>query len=427
MTMKSDTQQVYPELADHVLRILQGSLPAQGDQPDNILVCHEWDNTVRWQAGERLHHLFEQRVDRFLTDAESEAGHLAVETPQGQWTYLQLDERANQVARLLLSQGLKSGDVIGLLFDKSVHSYTSMLAVLKINAAYVPLDPAFPEDRIAFIADDASLKVILTLAQYEPLTQESTLPACCLDMLAETIEAFPRHRLTKEETGQPVSELCYIIYTSGSTGRPKGVPIDQESICNFVRVAAEVYGYQVTDRVYQGLTIAFDFAVEEIWVPLVVGATLLPNQTGSSLLGEDLSHFLLDNQITAMCCVPTLLATIEEDVPDLRLLIVSGEACPQDLIMRWSAPERRILNAYGPTETTVTATLAVARPDEPVTIGKPLPTYSVIILEPGTENVLPFGEEGEIAVAGVGVARGYLNRDEQTRQAFIQDFLQMLF
>jgi len=247
--------------------------------------------------------------------------------------------------------------------------------------------------------------------------------AICLDAASAQIDGQPNRRLVRQETGQPVNELCYIIYTSGSTGRPKGVPIEHASICNFVRVAAEVYGYRSTDKVYQGLTIAFDFAVEEIWVPLITGATLIPNQTGGSLLGQDLADFLSLHGVTALCCVPTLLATIDVPLPDVRLLIVSGEACPTDLINRWHHSQRTILNAYGPTETTVTATVATLRPGEPVTIGQPLPTYSVVILAPDTNRVLPFGEEGEIAIAGIGVARGYLNREEQTRKAFIPDFI----
>lgn len=390
---------------------------------EQVLVCPDWDNRVRWQSGERLHHLFEQRCDQFQQAGDS--GHLAVDSAEGQWSYLQLDQQANQLARYLQALGYGAGDVIGLLFDKSANSYLAMLAVSKIHAAYVPLDPSFPADRIAYIATDAGLKTILTLARYRDLLATADLPTVCVDDAATTIRTQASTRLTIQETGQPVSELCYIIYTSGSTGRPKGVPIEQASICNFVRVAAEMYGYTPADRVYQGLTIAFDFAVEEIWVPLAVGATLLPNQTGSSLLGSDLADFMLHHRVTAMCCVPTLLATIDQDIPYLRLLIVSGEACPQDLLARWYSPQRRILNAYGPTETTVTATLSFPKPGQTITIGKPLPTYSVVILEPGTENVLPFGKEGEIAVAGVGVARGYLNREDQTRKAFIQDFLHL--
>ena len=401
--------------------ILQGGIPEQDHQVDNLLVCHDWDNTLRWKPGERLHHLFEQRVDQFL--AHNDVEHLAVDSSEGTWTYAALDQQANQVARYLIRQGLGAGDIVGLLFDKSVYSYVSMLAVLKIHAAYVPLDPAFPEERIAYIAADAGFSSVLTLMQYQPLILGTRLSALCLDDPSKGMDQLATSRLTCGEVRPPVNELCYIIYTSGSTGQPKGVPIDQASICNFVRVAGEVYGYQSSDRVYQGLTIAFDFAVEEIWVPLFVGATLLPNQTGSSLLGSELAEFLQKHRITAMCCVPTLLGSLDETLPDLRLLIVSGEACPQDLITRWYRPERTIINAYGPTETTVTATISWPKPGEPVTIGKPLPTYSVVILEPGTEKVLPFGEEGEIAIAGVGVARGYLNREAQTKKSFIKDFL----
>lgn len=392
----------------------------QTESAANILVCQERDNAVRWRPGERLYQLFEQRCDLFSQSGDTQ--HLAVIGDDRSWSYGELDGRANQLARYLKQQGLGAGDIIGLLFDKSVHSYVSMLAVLKIHAAYIPLDPGFPRDRIAFIAGDAGLRAILTLSRYRTLGESAASAIICVDEAAPHIDAQPRDRLNKNNAGA-ADELCYIIYTSGSTGRPKGVPIGHAAICNFVRVAAEVYGYQSTDRVYQGLTLAFDFAVEEIWVPLVLGATLVPNQTGSSLLGQDLTAFLRTRNITAMCCVPTLLATLDEPPPDLRLLIVSGEACPGDLIARWHHPQRTILNAYGPTETTVTATLATLNPYEPVTIGRPLPTYSIVILVPHAEQALPFGEAGEIGIAGIGVAQGYLNRDEQTRKAFIHDFL----
>ena len=172
------------------------------------------------------------------------------------------------------------------------------------------------------------------------------------------------------------------------------------------------------------MTIAFDFSVEEIWVPWVAGATLVPKPAGSSLLGMDLHAFLAERKITALNCVPTLLATIEEDLPDLRFLLVSGEACPQDLIARWYRPNRRFLNVYGPTEATVTATWTELHPDRPVTIGQPLPTYTTVILDPENPfHALPHGEIGEIGIAGIGLATGYLNRDDLTDKAFIPDFL----
>ncbi|BFM05226.1 Pls/PosA family non-ribosomal peptide synthetase [Halioxenophilus aromaticivorans] len=385
-----------------------------------LLVQTDFNNHSRWQPGLRMHHLFETKVDEFIGSGQSD--HLAVDSQEGCLTYPQLDARANQLAHWLMQQGYGPGDVIALLLDKSAWSYIAMLAVQKIHAAYVPLDPSFPQDRIDFIVEDAKVRLLLTQKQFgEPLT-ELDIAVIALDDISQALAQCSSLRPALANAACD-SQLAYIIYTSGSTGKPKGVPISQANIVNFIAVACEVYGYQSNDRVYQGLTIAFDFAVEEIWVPLAVGATLLPNQTGSSLLGDDLHTFLQTNQATAMCCVPTLLQTIDQDLPALRLLIVSGEACPRDLIERWWSPQRAILNAYGPTETTVTATLKFSQPGEAVTIGKPLPTYTVLVLDPDTQALLPMGQEGEICVAGIGLAQGYLNRPEQTAKAFIPDHI----
>ncbi len=357
------------------------------------------------------------------------SGQLAVDAGYIVLTHDQLDAWANQLARYLLAQGARPGDRIGLLFDHAVHSYVGMLAVLKINASYVPLDVGFPSDRLSYIVGDAGVGLVLSLSRLRdrvghlPATLPRPVTTLWVDEVAALVAAQDDHRLTAAEKGDPVDELCYIIYTSGSTGRPKGVAIEHASICNFVRVAAEVYGIQPRDRVYQGMTIAFDFSVEEIWVPLIAGATLVPKPRGSSLLGDELREFLQDHEVTALCCVPTLLATLDEDIPGLRFLLVSGEACPQDLVARWHRPDRRFLNVYGPTEATVTATWTVVRPDRPVTIGGPLPTYSAVIRDPAQDRALPPGEVGEIGIAGIGLARGYLNRDDLTDRAFVPDFV----
>lgn len=393
--------------------------------PPAVLRRPDADPRPRWRPGERLHHLFEARCDALRRAGRGD--HLALEGDAVSLSYAALDARANQLARLLLARGLRPGDRIALLFDKTAHSHVAMLAVLKLHAAYVPLDPGFPADRMAYICADAGVAALLTVARYLEVGQGLAAACCCVDELDAELDRQDPARLERGELeaaeGGQASELCYVIYTSGSTGRPKGVPIDQAAICNFVRVAAETYGYRESDRVYQGLTLAFDFAVEETWVPLAVGATLRPNQSGGSLLGEDLADFLQRHRISALCCVPTALATLEAELPALRLLIVSGEACPRDLVQRWARPGRRMLNAYGPTETTVTATLAELEPDAPVTIGRPLPTYAIVILQPDAPVALPFGEVGEIGIAGLGVAAGYLNRPEQTAKAFVPDFM----
>lgn len=374
-------------------------------------------------AGLRLHTLFEQRCDALAADGRPDWP--AVDGPRGRVGYRALDALANRLARHLRAGGLRAGQRVALLLDRSAASYAAMLAVLKLHAAYVPLDASFPADRVAYILEDAEVDLVVAQRSGSLALDGSPVPVVWLDDadVEAAIAARPGHRLSVAEPGLPDDGLCYVIYTSGSTGRPKGVPISHAQVVNFVQIAAARYGYTADDRVYQGLTLAFDFAVEEIWVPLAVGATLLPNDSGVSLLGEDLAAFLRRWRASALCAVPTLLATLETALPALRLVITSGEACPRDLVARWHAPGRRLLNAYGPTETTVTATLGLPRPDRPVTIGRPLPSYAVVILAPGQAQALPRGTEGEIGLAGIGVASGYLNREEQTRRAFIPDFL----
>ena len=388
-----------------------------------MLTCDGYDDSIRWRPGERLEHLFEQRCEWLRR--QGQARHLVVDAEGGSLSYAELDARANQVARFLIRQGVRPGDRIGLLSDVAVDGYVGMLAALKAHAAFVPLDASFPADRVAYIADDARTRLILTrsdvAARLGPLAGQVKL--VCAEQADDLIGAERDDPFGPDEVPEPPNDIAYIIYTSGSTGRPKGVAVGHASICNFVRVAAEVYGITRDDRVYQGMTIAFDFSVEEIWVPWMCCATLVPKPDGGKLLGLDLGAFLRDRHVTALCCVPTLLATLPDDLPELRFLLVSGESCPRDLIARWHRPGRRFLNVYGPTEATVTATWTVVHPDRPVTIGVPLPTYSVVILDPEKDVALAPGSMGEIGIAGIGLAYGYVNRPDLTERAFRPDFL----
>jgi non-ribosomal peptide synthetase-like protein len=384
-----------------------------------LLTCKNADNTIRWKEGERLEHLFEQRCDQLPPD------HLAVITEGVVVTYRELDNRANQAARFLLDQGLKAGDRIGLLFDKSIHCYVGLLAVLKIGAAYVPFDASFPTDRIAFILEDASVKAIVSVSRYREKLAELNARQVLLDNAQQPIDEKSSARLEPHEVTPSSDQLFYVIYTSGTTGKPKGVAIEHAGICNFVKVAVEVYGIRQEDRCYQGITLAFDFHVEDLWVPLIAGATLVAGKSGANLFGNDLHAFLLKNRVTVFPCVPTLWATIEQDLPDVRIILLSGESVPHHLVVRWHRPGRSILNAYGPTECSVSSTLRKLVPDNPVTIGAPLPTYMVVILDENKDEVVADGAVGEIGIAGIGLAVGYLNREDLTRQKFIPDFLNL--
>lgn len=298
------------------------------------------DARIRWKEGERLDHLFENKCDELAASGKKE--HPAVIERGQPYTYLDIDEAANKLARYLKAKGIKSGDRVALLLERSRRTYIALLAIMKVNAAYVPLDAAFPQDRIGFILEDLEAAAILSQSRYGQRLEGLPQQKCFVDVDEDAISEFPGHRLDAEERGEPVDELGYIIYTSGTTGKPKGVAIEHSSICNFVRVAAETYGIESHDRAFQGMTIAFDFSVEELWVPLMAGATLVPAPNTATLVGEELAAFLDQEKISVLCCVPTLLATIERDLPHLRVLLVSGETCPQNLVLRWAAPHRRI-------------------------------------------------------------------------------------
>lgn len=364
------------------------------------------------QPGERLDTVFEQLAVTF-------AALPAVISEGRVWTYQELNSRADQFARMLIKHGVRPGHRVGLILDRSAETYVALLAVMKAGAAFVPLATAFPQERMTLIIEDAAVSMIVTIAAYASRAGQLPVPHVLIDSAAAEISAQSPAPLKQQAT----DDICYILYTSGTTGKPKGVVITHQSFVNFIHVAAASYGYRPGDRVYQGMTIAFDFSSEEIWVPFVAGATVVPAPGQMPLVGEELADFLRLHDITCMACSPTLLSSMTSDVPSLRTLLVGGEACPHNLVVRWSKPGRQILNTYGPTEATVTATMGALTPDRPVTIGAPLPTYSIVILDASLPQLAEPGELGEIGIAGIGLAVGYLNRPDLTDQKFIADFV----
>src|SRR5947209_10269268 len=228
-----------------------GAAPKSRMRADGyVLSCAGYDDSIRWQPGERLERLFEQRCDDLARHGSGAVN--AVDGPNGALTYAELDGRANQLARHLVSrQGVRPGDRVGLLFDRPVDGYIAMLAVLKLRAAYVPLDPGFPAERVAYIASDASARIVLTHSHLASNVQDvaEAVRVVFLDEVEVEIAEERDERLSQQEVGEPVDDLCYVVYTSGTTGRPKGVAISPPSIVNFVRVAADAYGLGRDDRV----------------------------------------------------------------------------------------------------------------------------------------------------------------------------------
>jgi amino acid adenylation domain-containing protein len=357
-----------------------------------------------------LHQFFEDSVDR-------NPDSVALVCGQESFTYAQLERRSNQLAHYLKWRGAGRGTRVGILVRRSVDMYVGLLAIAKTGAAYVPIDPSCPADRVAFIARDAEFCLIVSTTSLLATRRQLPCLAVPLDEVSLQVAAMPatRPRFFREQ-----DSLAYIIYTSGTTGRPKGVSIRHSNICHYLAMIAPIYRVTLADRVYQGMSIAFDFSVEEIWVPFQAGATVVAGAADGRQVGPGLVDFLARERITVFCCVPTLLATMDRDVPSLHTVIVGGEECRPYLVERWSRPGRRILNTYGPTETTVTATWTELEPGKPVTIGRPVPGYQIDILDQNLCPVAP-GEAGEICIGGAGVAQGYLNRPELTADRFIRD------
>jgi amino acid adenylation domain-containing protein len=368
---------------------------------------------IRRVRVERLPEYFEQTCDWRQHGT-------AVICGSSQLTYQELDQRANRLAHLLISRGIGEGNTVGILLERSLDTYIALLGVLKAGAAFVPLDPSFHANWVTFIAEDAGLRSLITTSAFR---EKTSVLHCSVLELDLAHEALSIQEETRPQVRVDPASLCYIIYTLGTTSRPKGVAVSHTNIVNFLHVVTPIYGMTRHDRVYQGMSTAFDFSFEEIWPTWVAGATLIAGPTDSGHLGHGLTEFLVEHKITVFRCTPTLLATIESDVPSLRSLLIGGEPCSPDLVSQWARPGLRMLNTYGPTETTVTATWCELFPGRPVTIGSPLPTYYVYILDDQLRLVKD-GESGEIYIGGSGVTMGYLNQPDLTKKRFVPNPIQ---
>lgn len=343
---------------------------------------------------------------------------VAIEEGEIQYTYVEADKMANKLAHFLKSKDIGPEDKVVILLPRMYQVPIVMLGVLKAGAAYIPLDPEIPAERVNFIMQDAGAKLLITsdIILGRIGEQLNPQPIFNIDKQLSETEVYPD---TKPEVlNRSLSNLCYIIYTSGTTGQPKGVLLEHRNVANYISSAREIYPIDDTDRALQGFSVSFDASVEEIWVTFSAGATLVIGTFEIMRSGDRFASILNNLQITFLSCAPTLLSMVKEDIPGLKILIFGGEVCSKDIAGRWCKPGRVVFNTYGPTEATVIATYSVLKPFEEVTIGKPLQGYDVLLVNEQLE-VVADGEEGEILIGGESVARGYLNREELSAKKFV--------
>ncbi|ENX55297.1 hypothetical protein F902_03367 [Acinetobacter higginsii] len=353
-------------------------------------------------------------ADIFIETAQTFPEKVALIEAERTLSYGELYQQALLMAQHLTLKGIKAGDIVGLWLPRGIELLKSQLAICLSGAAWLPFDMDTPADRIAVCLEDATAVGMITSDEwYEHLQEVPQTKWTNTELqrpLHETVE------LAKTSPEQP----AYIIYTSGSTGKPKGIVITQKNICHFLRSENSILGIQEQDKVYQGFSVAFDMSFEEIWLSYLVGASLWIAPKSLVSDPERLCQTLKQQQITVLHAVPTLLALFPEDVPNLRIINLGGEMCPDSLVERWALPHHQMFNTYGPTETTVTASLELLQRGKPVTIGKPLPNYGMLVINAERE-LLAQGETGELCIFGPSVAPGYLGRPDLTADKFIEN------
>lgn len=354
-------------------------------------------------------HLFEAQVKR-----TPEA--IALCCDEVQITYAFLNELANHLAHDLLTRGVRLEDRVGVSLERSIEAIVAFLALFKIGATYVPLDPAYPQERLSFLLADAQMSIILAKASKAQMANTVKIVE-----LGEIEAGHPAGSEVNPSIERRANNLAYMIYTSGSTGTPKGVLIQNSGFSALIQSQIQNWYVNPQSRVLQFASLSFDASLSEIGMSLLAGATLCLRTGEKATVGVELANVLIEEAITHITLPPSILKTLPEETHFLALqaLIVAGEECPAQLASRWGS-HYPLFNAYGPTEGTIGVTFAKYTHEShrlPIS-GQKFPHAQTFILDRHLQPV-PIGCVGEIYIAGPGLARGYHNRPDLTAEKFL--------
>jgi amino acid adenylation domain-containing protein len=376
----------------------------------------EWNDTAAALPPRCVHQAFEAQ-------AAATPDAVAVEFGAERQRYAELNRQASQIARRLRELGAGPEALIGVCMPASPRRLAALLAVWKAGGGYVPLDPALPPERMAFLLADTGMAVVITdAASASRVPAGPDITMLCLDTEWEQLSGLDGSNLAGP--GASPDNTAYVIYTSGSTGQPKGVVVEHRQAINLLQGMATHWKVGPADAVLQFSSFTFDVSVMDMFMPLLSGARVVLAPAPALHSPPRLAALLREARITFACLPPAVLNLLGDgQFPALRVLMAAGEELPSDLARRWIRPGLRFVNGYGPTEATVIATYAELEAGTrlPPPIGRPTwPNYQVYVLDPDL-NPVPVGVTGELHIGGAGVARGYLNRPELTRERFIAD------
>jgi surfactin family lipopeptide synthetase A len=407
-------------IARHWGMLLEGIVRAPSDPVSELSLLTEEERhrqLVEWNAtsadyprGTCVHELVTAQMQR-TPDA------VAVVFGDEQLTYRELDRRANRVAHLL-SRSDAGGSLVAICVERSLDMLVGMLGILKCGAAYLPLDPHYPTDRLALMLEDSGTAILLTHRHLLPTLPDHRANVICLDdeSTAHLPDGAPAPSVTADD-------VAYVLYTSGSTGTPKGVCIPHRALVNLLSSMAERPGMGPGDKVVAITTYAFDIAAVELWLPLVTGGRTVIASREVASDGRRLAALVAGSGATIMQATPTTWQMlIDSGWSGQRGLVAlcGGETLTPQLADSLLERTAAVWNMYGPTETTVWSTMAAVERGSPITIGRPIANTRVYILDRGRQPV-PVGVAGEIAIGGDGVALGYLNRPDLTAERFVPD------
>ncbi len=386
------------------------------EEKQQLLV--EWNETaVPFPTELSIVDLFEKQVA-----ATPEA--VAVIFEQEQLTYRELNEKANRLARRLKNLGVQPEDLVGICMDRSIEMLVAVHSVLKAGAAFLPLDPDYPQDRLRFMLDDAQAPVVLTMERLAASVNFGQRKTVCLDA-PETVAAESDDNLARKPSPE---QLAYVIYTSGSTGQPKGVMISHSAICNQLFWMQSCFPLDGKDLILQKTSFSFDVAVWELLAPVLTGAALVMARPGGQRDAAYLAELIAEKNITILQNVPsTLRALLEEPefkkCKSLKYVLCGGEKMPAELPQQFASVSNAVLsNNYGPTESAIDATFWICprgKSRSNLPIGRPIANTEIYLLDSHLQPV-PIGVPGELCVSGRGLARGYLRRPELTAEKFIR-------
>jgi amino acid adenylation domain-containing protein len=375
----------------------------------------EWNDTeADYPKDKCIHQLFEEQVERT-------PDNVAVVFEDEQLTYRELNAKANQLAHYLQKFGVGPEVLVGICVERSIEMIVGVLGILKAGGAYVPLDTRTPKARLSYILEDAKAGVLLTQQRLVESFSEYGGYFVCLDANWNLIQ---QESFKNPTSGVAINKLAYGIYTSGSTGKPKGVLVEHRSLGGLSAPArSEAYNVNPDSRVLQFAPLSFSTSVPEIFMTLLVGATLYLAKQESLLPGSELTCFLREQAITNIKVTPSLLAVMPyENLPALQTIAVVGDNCSNELVDRW-ATGRQFLNSYGATEASICGTVAECIDNRysryNPSIGRSLANTKIYILDPYLQPV-PIGVPGVLYIGGCGLARGYLNQPDLTAERFIR-------